>query len=101
MNKIQKGLLWGSVAGTIDVLPMIYQKLAWDANLSAFTFWVIAGFIIAISTLKLPKVLKGAFLSLVLIIPVAVLVAWKSTIHLLPITIMTILLGSALGHFID
>lgn len=101
MNKIQKGLLWGTIAGTIDVLPMIYQKLPWDANISAFTFWVIAGFIIATSTLKFPNVLKGTFLALVLIIPVAVLVAWKSTIHLLPISIMTVLLGSALGHFID
>jgi hypothetical protein len=35
MNKIVVGIIFGTVAGIIDVIPMLIQKLTWDANLSA------------------------------------------------------------------
>ena len=50
ISKIKIGIILGVIAGIIDVIPMIFQKLTWDANLSAFSLWVIAGFMISTST---------------------------------------------------
>ena len=48
MKKIKIGLLLGIAAGVIDVIPMVIQNLTWDANISAFTMWIVVGFLIAI-----------------------------------------------------
>ncbi len=100
-NKIVIGIAFGIIAGIIDVFPMILQKLTWDANLSAFAHWVIAGFIISTSNLKLKGALKGLVISILLLIPVSILVAWKEPMSLIPMGIMTVILGSLLGYFID
>jgi len=101
MNKMKIGLIFGTIAGIIDVTPMIIQGLTWDANLSAFSLWVVFGLLIATSNLKLPSVLKGVLISFLVLIPVAVLIAWQEPISLIPISIMTLILGSLLGYFID
>ena len=46
MDKILIALLIGVVAGLIDVIPMIIQKMEKSANLSAFSHWVVLGLII-------------------------------------------------------
>lgn len=101
MNKILLGLLLGCAAGVIDVLPMIMQKLPWSANLSAFFLWVVAGFMIATSSLQLPGVLKGLLISFMLILPVVFIVGSKNIKDLIPIVTMTLILGSLLGYFIS
>jgi len=35
-KKIIVGLGFGTIAGIIDVIPMVLQGLTWDANISAF-----------------------------------------------------------------
>ncbi|MEW6516741.1 MAG: hypothetical protein AB1439_07560 [candidate division FCPU426 bacterium] len=97
MRKPIFGLLAGAVAGAIDVVPMVAQHLTWDANLSAFSLWVVSGFLIAASNLKLPPVLKGIIIPFLVLTPCAVLVGWKSPATLLPISLMTLLLGAGLG----
>ena len=101
MRKIYFGLLLGLIAGVIDVIPMILQGITWDANLSAFAFWIIAGFMIATSNLQLKPVLKGIVVSFLVLIPVLVMVAWSEPFSLIPICIMALILGSSLGYFID
>lgn len=101
LNKIKIGIIFGIIAGTIDVIPMIFQKLTWDANLSAFSMWVIVGFIIAISDLKIKGVLKGIIISFLLLTPSAIMIGWSQPISLIPIFIMTLILGSLLGYFIN
>ncbi len=100
-SKVSKGILLGAVAGIIDVIPMIMQNLTWDANLSAFSMWVISGFLISTSDLKVKGYLKGLLISLLLLIPVGVIIAWKEPISLIPMGIMTVILGSLLGHFVE
>jgi len=56
MKKIKIGILLGVVAGIIDVIPMIMQKLTWDANISAFTMWIVVGFLIATIDLKINSI---------------------------------------------
>lgn len=101
MKKIKIGILFGIIAGIIDVVSMIVQKLTWDANLSAFTFWIIAGFFIATTNVNLKGVLKGAVISLLLLAPLTFIIGWKEPMSLIPIVIMNLILGSGLGFFID
>ena len=63
-RKILLGTLSGVAAGVLDVIPMIIQKLPLHSLLSAFSMWMILGFIINTSMLKMKAVLKGLLLSL-------------------------------------
>ena len=101
INKIYYGVGFGIIAGIIDVIPMIIQKLTWDANLSAFSMWVVIGFILSISKLKIKGVFKGIIVSFLILLPTALLIGWKEPISLVPITVMTLVLGSLLGYFVD
>jgi len=95
------GLGLGLVAGVIDIIPMIIQHLTWDANLSALCMWVVVGFLIASIELKVHSILKGIITAFLVLVPVAILIGWKEPVSLLPIAIMTTLLGAALGFAID
>jgi hypothetical protein len=97
---IKIGLLFGLLMGIIDVIPMIIQKLSFDADLSALTMWIIAGFFVATSSLNMNGVIKGILISFLTFIPVGILIAAQEPFSLLPITIMLIILGSALGYLI-
>lgn len=95
------GILFGTIAGIIDVIPMVLQKLPWDANLSAFLFWIVSGFLIATSNLKIKGIAKGIIISFVVLLPSAVIIGGKEPFSLIPIAIMTLILGSILGFLIE
>lgn len=101
INKIKAGIIFGIIVGIIDVIPMVFQGLTWDANLAAFSMWVIAGFMISTSSLKINSLLKGIVISFLLLIPSAVVIGWHQPTSLVPIFIMTLILGSLLGYFIN
>ncbi|MGI6478238.1 MAG: hypothetical protein ACOX0M_02205 [Salinivirgaceae bacterium] len=101
MKKIKIGLLFGIIAGVIDVIPMIIQNLTWDANLSAFTMWIVVGFLIATIDLKINSVIKGILIAFLVLLPSAVLIGWKEPVSLVPIAIMTTILGGLLGFSIN
>ncbi len=101
MKRIIIGVLMGLVAGIIDVVPMILQNLTWDANISAFTMWIVVGFLIATIDLKINQILKGILTAFLVILPTAILIGWKEPASLLPIAIMTIALGGVLGFSIN
>lgn len=101
MKKTQLGILLGVVAGIIDVIPMLIQKLTWDANLSAFSLWIVSGFLIATTNLIVKGVLKGVVVAFLVLLPSAFIISWQEPISLIPISIMTLILGSSLGFLID
>ena len=101
MKKIKIGLLLGIVAGIIDVIPMILQNLTWDANISAFTMWVVVGFLIATIDLNINSIIKGILTAFLVLLPTAVLIGCKEPVSLIPITIMTTILGGLLGFSIN
>ncbi|PKP53350.1 MAG: hypothetical protein CVT92_04890 [Bacteroidetes bacterium HGW-Bacteroidetes-1] len=96
-GKIKIGIFFGVVAGFIDVIPMLIQKLIWDANISAFTMWIVVGFFISIVDLKIHPVVKGVLIAFLVLLPSALLIGWKNPVTLIPISIMTIILGGLLG----
>ena len=97
-RNIITGISLGAVAGIIDVIPMVIQRLTWDANISAFLMWVVIGFILSITELKMNSLLKGILISYLVLLPAAILIGWKEPISLVPILIMTTILGGALGY---
>jgi hypothetical protein len=98
MNKrIVVGLIIGAVAGVLDVIPMLLQKLTWDANLSAFTLWVVVGFMLATSNLRLPAVAKGIVIAFLCLSPSLFIIGWGNPASLIPILIMTLILGALVG----
>jgi len=101
MKKAHLGILLGALAGIIDVIPMIIQKLTWDANLSAFSFWVVSGFLIATTQLQIKGVAKGIIISSMILLPTAIIIGWGKPQSLFPIVIMALLLGSTLGFLIE
>ncbi|PKP18158.1 MAG: hypothetical protein CVU05_14175 [Bacteroidetes bacterium HGW-Bacteroidetes-21] len=101
MNKYFKGITLGALAGILDVTPMIIMKLPIEANLSAFSMWVIIGFFISASTLQINAVLKGILYSFLTLIPSAILIGYEDIMALAPISGMTCLLGALLGYFIN
>jgi len=96
-NNIAIGLLLGAVAGVLDLIPMLLQGLTWDANLSAFFLWVVSGFFLATTTLKVSTILKGIIIPFICLLPSAFIIGWKEPFSLVPIGIMTLLLGALLG----
>jgi len=101
LEKVKLGILLGILAGIIDLVPMIVQGLSWDANISAFLFWVVSGFLIATSNLKIKGALKGVLISFLVLLPSAVLIGWKEPISLVPIFGMTLIIGASFGFLIE
>ena len=101
MKKTILGIMLGFIAGIIDIIPMILQKITWDANLSALSLWIISGYLISITNLKLPSYFKGILISFLILIPNLFIIDYKEPTSLIPIIIMTLILGSLLGFLIE
>ena len=97
MKKIIVGIGLGAIAGIIDVIPMLVMKLTWDANISAFLMWVIIGFFISVIDLRINTALKGILISYLVLLPAAILIGWADPKSLIPILVMTTVLGALLG----
>jgi len=101
MKNLKVGILWGLVAGIIDVIPMLLQQLTWDANISALSMWMVVGILISTVDWKINSILKGVLISLLVLLPSAILIGWKNPILLFPIFTITIILGGILGFSIN
>ena len=100
MKKQIIGIILGMVAGILDVIPMIIMNLTWDANLSAFSMWIVIGFLIASVDLKIHSIIKGILIAFMVLLPTAILIGWKEPVSLIPIIIMTTIIGGLLGFSI-
>lgn len=101
MNKIQIGMLMGIVVGIIDVVPLIFQKYSLNYNLSVLAFWIVAGFFISTTELKLSGIVKEITISLILLVPLAFIIGWQEPTSLIPIAIITAILGALLGYSVE
>ncbi len=93
MNEILIALLIGIVAGIIDVIPMIVQKMDKFANLSAFAHWVVLGLIIPFVGWDIQPWLKGLIIAEISAVPVLLMVAAKDKKAIIPIVAMSAILG--------
>ena len=101
MDKFIKALLLGTAAGIMDVIPMVFQDLSWQANVSAFLHWLALGIIITYARLPLSGWLSGMLIALLMGIPVAVLVTESDPSSAIPILLSSIVLGGLLGFMAE
>ena len=98
-------LLIGSIAGIIDVLPMVKMKLDKYAISSAFTFYFVMPFIIFnLAFFENLWWLKGGLITLVLAVPTTIIASKADKRAIIPITIMAIVLGTCIGiagHYLN
>jgi hypothetical protein len=96
-KKINTGLLIGLIAGILDIIPMIIKGLTWDANLSAFSMWIVVGIFLSLIKIKINGIFKGLIISFLVLLPNLFIIGWKEPFSLVPILIMTFILGSLSG----
>jgi hypothetical protein len=97
MNGILTALLIGIVAGIIDVIPMIIQKMNKTANLSAFFHWVVLGLIIPFVSWNIAPWLKGLIIAEISAVPILFIVAAEDKKAIIPIAAMSAVLGIAVA----
>ena len=62
---------------------------------------MVSGYLIAVSDIKIKGFLKGMLVSFLVLAPSAVLIGAKMPVSLVPIAVMTLIIGSLLGYLID
>jgi len=97
MHGIYAALTIGIVAGILDVLPMLLQKMPARANVSAFVHWVALGVVIPYVHWGMAPWLKGALIALLFAIPILLIVTETDKKAFIPITAMSLLLGAGVG----
>ncbi len=97
MHGIYAALMIGIVAGIVDVLPMVWQKMPWRANVSAFAHWVALGVVIPYVDWGIASWLKGAIVALLFAVPILLIVTDTDSKAIIPITVMSLLLGAGVG----
>lgn len=97
MNKLIKFLVVGVIIGIIDVIPMILMKLTWDANISAFTMWVVISYFVYCNNQNINQIIKSIIISFLVLIPNAIIIGWNNPMGLVPVIIMTLILSILMG----
>lgn len=97
MENIILTLIIGVLAGIIDVVPMMIQKMDKYSIISAFVQWMVVTFVIMNIDLGVASWLKGLIIAVLMAAPIAVLIAKKEPKSVIPIFIMSVVLGSIVG----
>jgi hypothetical protein len=98
MDTLLLSVIIGVVAGTIDIIPMIIQKLDKRATISAFLQYFFVSIIIV--NIDLPHIvwwLQGGLISVTLSLPVVVLVSAQDKKAVPIILTMAAILGTLIG----
>jgi len=104
MDTLLLSVLIGIVAGIVDIIPMIVQKLDKRATISAFLQYFFVAIIIV--HIDLPYIvwwLQGGLISVALALPVVVLVTKEDKKAVPIILTMAAVLGTLIGiagHFL-
>ncbi|MBI9050264.1 MAG: hypothetical protein JEZ00_12650 [Anaerolineaceae bacterium] len=93
MNNILIALGIGIIAGIIDVVPMIIQKLDKFACISAFVHWLVLGLIIPFVHWNMQPWLKGLIIAELSAIPIMIMVYPQDKKSILPMAIFSAVLG--------
>jgi hypothetical protein len=98
MDTLLLSAIIGIVAGTIDIIPMVIQKLDKRATISAFLQYFFVSIIIV--NIDLPHIawwLQGGLISVALALPVVFLVAAQNKKAVPIILAMAAFLGTLIG----
>jgi hypothetical protein len=97
MQKLFSAIAIGVLAGVIDVIPMIVQKIDKTSCLSAFVHWVVLGVVISYISAPMPDWAKGGIVGFFSALSIVILVAQADPKSIPPILITSIVLGGVVG----
>lgn len=98
MQTLFPSILIGVVAGVIDIIPMLIQKLSKRAIVSAFLQYFFVAIVIV--NLDLPGIawwLQGSVIALALALPILVIVSESDKKSVPIIAGMAVILGALIG----
>lgn len=97
MNSLTIAILIGVIAGVIDVIPMIIQKLDKRDSISAFCHYFVLGIIIPFVDWGMLPWLQGVIISLATAIPIMLIVSKKDKKAIAPMIVFSLILGAGIG----
>jgi hypothetical protein len=97
INDLLAAALIGTVAGAVDVIPMIIRKLDKASCISAFTHYFVLGLVIPFVSWNLEPWLTGIIVSFLSAMPVMVLVFAKDRKAIIPMILFSVVLGACIG----
>ena len=98
MNTLLLSIIIGLITGTIDIIPMIIQKLPRYSTVAAFLFFFFTSIIIFHSDIPyLAWWLQGGIISIAMMSPVLIHVGATDKKPILIITANTIVLGTLIS----
>lgn len=101
MTNIYIPIIIGVIAGIIDIVPMIIQKLDKYSIISALVQWIVVALVIANIQLGITAWLKGLIVAVLMALPIVILVIKTDSKSAAPILLMSALLGSLIGFISD
>jgi len=105
MDKLLLSVIIGLVAGIVDIIPMMVQKLPRYSTVSAFIYYFFISIIIV--NIDLPHIawwLEGGFISFALMVPMLIHIGHTDKKPLPVITANSIIIGTLVGvagHFLS
>jgi hypothetical protein len=87
----------GIIAGVIDVIPMIIQKLDKQAIWSALIHWMVLGLIIPFVSWNMDPWLKGLIIGEISAIPILIIVVKEDKKAMIPILTFSAILGMGIA----
>ncbi|MFV0290406.1 MAG: hypothetical protein ACK5IJ_05830 [Mangrovibacterium sp.] len=97
MNNFLIASIIGLVAGAIDALPMIIQKLDKRDTVSAFIHYFALGLIIPFVNWGIAPWITGIIIALLTSIPIIIIVYPKDNKAVIPMVIFSLILGAGIG----
>jgi hypothetical protein len=97
MNDFLIAIVIGLVAGLIDVIPMLLQKLNKRDTGSAFVHYFALGLIIPFVNWGIAQWLTGIVIAFITSIPIMILVYPKDKKALIPMLVFSLILGAGIG----
>jgi len=97
MNNIVIALLIGLVAGLIDTIPMVIQKLDKRDTLSAFLHYLALGLIIPFVNWGIAPWLTGIIIAVLTSVPIMIIVYPRDKKAIVPMLVFSLILGAGIG----
>ena len=96
-QKILASFTIGFIAGLIDITPGLIRGVDLHITLTGLAFWVVLGPTIAFISLPIKHWLKGLVVASLLAIPGMILMSAIDPDTVIPMIVLTIVLGSMVG----
>ena len=98
MDKLLLSVIIGLVAGIVDIIPMIIQKLPKYSTVSAFIhYFFISVIIVNIDLPHIPWWLEGGLISFALMVPMLIHVGHTDRKAVPVITVNSVVIGTLVG----